>query len=49
VNVIRFSMDQNASKEIFFEDHERVFVFWFNQLIDGSVYKLFRAERHDLI
>jgi hypothetical protein len=38
VNVIRFSMEQNTSKEMFLEDQKRVFVFWFNQHV------VFRAE-----
>jgi hypothetical protein len=49
VNVIRFSMHQNASKEMFFEEQEKVFVFCFNQLVDEDVHKLFGVEGHDLL
>jgi hypothetical protein len=30
-------MHRNVFEEIFFEDQERVFAFWFNQLVDGGV------------
>jgi hypothetical protein len=49
VNAIRFSMQQNTIEEMFFEDQERVFVFWFNQLVDGGARKLFIAEEQSLL
>jgi hypothetical protein len=49
VNAIRFSMQQNTIEEMFFEDQERVFVFWFNQLIDGGARKLFKVEEQSLL
>jgi hypothetical protein len=42
-------MHQNASKEMFFEEQEKVFVFCFNQLVDEDVHKLFEVEGHDLL
>jgi hypothetical protein len=37
-------MHQNNDEEMFFEEQERVIGFFFNQLVDGVVHKLFDIE-----
>jgi hypothetical protein len=48
LNAIRFSIHKNVCEEIFFKDEERVFEFCFNQLVDGSVHKLFGVKAQGL-
>jgi hypothetical protein len=48
MNVIRFCIHQNDYEEMFFEEQEIVFGFFFNQLIDEGVHKLFRVKGQGL-
>jgi hypothetical protein len=43
-----FFLQHKGGKEIFFKENERVIVFFFNQLGDGVIYKLFRTEGQGL-
>jgi hypothetical protein len=44
LSFIRFFVNQNSAKEMFFEEQEIVIGFLFKLLIDGVVRELFRVE-----
>jgi hypothetical protein len=48
LNLASFVMQQNWGEEMFFEEEEKVIGFFFNQLVNGVVYKPLRAEEQRL-